>query len=398
MIGRIVGLVAVLGAALVLSACLSTTAYATEPYYAVAISSTRLYALTAGDGGSGGAVSTVYEFTADSNVSLSDVSAYGNIVFVTDETNNKLHILQLNDLSGTPSATLLSSKTLENGGDFYQPSSLAVSPNGASAYVVGETRSFAHVTGDWSDPQVQIYPLSDQPVDVATYGPGDNGVVGGYNSAFGAKTTSVSKFFGGSANAGDAFSPQAIAAASGYAYVVNTFGDIDPKTTGGSLSVVNAQTSSFLQSYLLPDKFLPQDIVTFGLDSKQYLAIVGSGDFLGPPDVQQVLKIELDGSGLPIMGGLDRYPLDNEDYSTGHYLAASDDGERVWISNSAAQTVTVLDTSTWDKIWGTDHQITESIRQITTCVPEPSGLAALCVFGTGALTMIRRRGRRPRRS
>jgi hypothetical protein len=333
--------------------CASVSALAADPYYAVGISTTRLYLMTTGVPGS---AVPVYEFGGAA--SLSDVQVYGSTVFVSDKAAGSVHILRLHAVDTSPYAQFIKTVLLDNGSlHVEQPLSIDVSGNGQSVYAVGKTwldgsdnrhSNFAYLTsasGNWTDAQMQIGSIANSPlgapmVDVATSA---NGALIAHThipSGIGAGSTWVSSVSGTSAQdprqVGDkSFSPQAIAVNGAYGYVVNAFAD--DTMTGGSLSVLQAATGERTGvSFVLPDSLMPQDIVAFTYGTKNYLGIVASGAL---SNIQQVWRIELDPAGLPDFGTVARYTFGAADQSSNHYLAVSDDGSQFWISNGAAQTV-----------------------------------------------------------
>ncbi|OFX13920.1 MAG: hypothetical protein A2Z18_07010 [Armatimonadetes bacterium RBG_16_58_9] len=391
-------------------ACASVSAFAAGPYYAVSISTTRLYLMTTGAPGS---AVPVYEFGG--GASLSDVKVYGNTVFVSDKAAGSVHILRLHGVDTSPYAQFIKTVPLDDGSlHVEQPLSLDISSDGRSVYAVGKTwldgsdnrhSNFAYLTsasGNWTDAQMQMGSLTNSPmVDVATSASGAIIAHTHIPSGIGAGSTWVSSVSGTTASSasevGDkSFSPQAIAVNGAYGYVVNAFAD--DTMAGGSLSVIDAATRDLKGggSFILPDSLMPQDIVAFNYGTKNYVGIVGtmmSGD---TPNVQQVWRVELDTAGMPNFGAIARYTFIGTEESSNHYLAVSDNGARFWISNGAAQqSVIALDTSAWQKLTGLNIHVDESIRQIDTAkaIPEPSTLATLVALGLTAAGVLRRRKR-----
>ena len=417
---RIVKFRIALAAALAVAACLSVSAQAAGPYYAVGISTTRVYVMSGESSWSGEPSAVLYDF-GTSGVSLSDVSVHGDMVFVSDKASNMVHILQMQSIETNPHAVLIDSVVLDSGTRHVEePLAVVASRSGNSVYVVGkswidggDTRhsNYAYLTsssGDWSDTQTQIGSLADSPmVDVAAYSSGSAIIAHTHiPSGVGAGSTWVSNVNGISVIGTDeiadkSFSPQAIAVhdafgTGGYGYITNAF--TDETMNGGSISVVDAVTRGLVgsQSWVLPDNMSAHGIAAFTLGDTNYLGIVGVGDIESAPgntqtNIQQAWRIALNSSGLPDFGSIERYIFDEADHASRHYVAASNDGERFWISNGAAQSVITLDSSAWKKMLGLDIHVQESIRQIDIAIPEPSSMTALSALGLSLFGLLKRR-------
>lgn len=391
---------------------------AADTHYAVGISSGRVYLFGVGAGSN--SVTNIYNF-GSSGVGLSDVATNGNYVFVSDKAAGKVYVLEVTGgVDGTPSGANKVGEISLNTSSYTSaaPVSLAVTSSGQGIYVLGTwtnssfttSRGYAYLSkgGDWNSATPQIGDFGgSSTAGIAMLSDGENAIAALATDGTYAKETQATTLTGttrngtASANLSDidahAFSPQGIAVNNDKAYVINYYYDADDSKKVGGITVFDTSGPTTVSTIRLPDdNTRPSRITAFSLGDTDYLAmVVATENASGALVDWELWRVGLSSGGSPTLSSITAYPLGNGT----HYLAASADGEVLWVSNPADESVSAIGTAGWSLMaGGYFSSLGEGVLQMADLdyhyVPEPSSLAALCSFGLGAIGFARFRKRR----
>lgn len=389
---------------LILALGLSTALGAASPEWALTASLNKVF-LVKYDGGT----VTSYEAGLLSDSSLTGIGTYHGYIFVADSATSgiipstTLHVGRMADPLTNPTIQWLGDPIrLEQGANLLkQPGAVAVDANGG-VYVLGGRWSdgsnmhsnYAYVSsGDaWAHSTVNIVDLPTTALmDISATGVGSQAVIANRGGGFWFDQTCATGANGASASAPNplndgGYFPRGIAAgANGFSYIANYSTELTLNagpSNVGSISVINSVSLGKASEAFQLGEFRPTDIAFMALGGLDYLGIVG----VTTGGVSQALRLTIDpATGLPIMNTAVLASLDG---SSGHYAAGSADGSLFWATNPQANTVTVLDTLSWQIQSVT---VAGSASYIAGWVPEPSSIVALLTGGIGLLGLRRRR-------
>jgi len=358
----------------------------------------------------------VSDFTG---ASLSGVAVVGSYVFVADTAGSSdsnprlLHVGQLQNLDTSPSIkwfqysydnTSSNGIKLQNGSNVLRSPGAVVSDSNGGIYILGARWydsgnnshcNYAYIApnSDWSAlPTVQIADIPTASfADIATTDSGALIARKDYSGSGWADQSWVSAVSAGTVGSNSlpddgGYYPRAIAVGSnGLAYMANASTEV---TSGagpvdiGSISVLSSSSLAKASDAAIQlGDFRPTDIAFFTVGGVSYLGLVGTSASEGA----EALRFALDNNGIPDISSKTKVNLGT---STSHYCTVSSDGLTFWVSSSQANTVSMIETSSW-----TLHsiQMTAPTGYIASYVPEPSSLMALLTAVCGLALAKRKR-------